>query len=86
MSSELGTDLRLWKEFQAAARNRRCDPSILLSEYMRECLELWEDQKLDAGIARQAHASGFVEADAVKIVHRHRLARVSDLRQPKHNA
>jgi hypothetical protein len=73
MSSELVTDLRLWKEFQAAARSRRRDPSKLLSEYMRECLELWEDQKLDAEIARQAQASGFVEADAVKIVRRHRL-------------
>ena len=40
---------------------------------MRECLEVWEDQKLDVEISRQAQASGLAEADAVKIVRRHRL-------------
>ena len=40
---------------------------------MHECVQLWEDQKLDREIARQAQASGFVEVDAVKFVRRHRL-------------
>ena len=62
----------LWKEFQAAARRRRRDPARLLTDYMRECLERWEDQQLDAEISRQARASGRREADAVKIVRRYR--------------
>ena len=73
MSSQLLTESPLWKEFRAAARRRQRDPTRLLSEYMRECLEVWEDQKLDVEISRQAQASGLAEADAVKIVRRHWL-------------
>ncbi len=46
---------------------------VSFSECMREFLELWEDQKLDAEIAHQVLVSGFAEVDAVKIVRRHRL-------------
>jgi hypothetical protein len=72
MNEQPLTDAPLWKEFQAAARHRRRDPARLLNEYMRECLERWEDQKLDTEIGRQAKTSGYREADAVKIVRRYR--------------
>lgn len=62
----------LWKQFQAEARRRRRRPVQLLTEYMRECLESWEDQELDAEISRQAQTSGHTERDAVEIVRRHR--------------
>jgi len=44
----------------------------LLTNYMRECLEGWEDQKLDEEIRREAQRSGYGEEDAVDIVRRHR--------------
>ncbi|HMF57257.1 MAG TPA: hypothetical protein VK619_13020 [Pyrinomonadaceae bacterium] len=72
MNEQPLADSQLWKEFQAAARRRRRNPTQLLTDYMRECLERWKDQKLDAEISRQAQASDYREADAMKIVHRHR--------------
>jgi len=67
------SDSLLWKEFQKAAREKRRNPARLLTEYMRECIEIWEDQKLDAEIQRDAPRSGFREEDGVDIVRRHRL-------------
>jgi hypothetical protein len=60
----------VWREFQAAARKRRRNPVRLLTDYMRECLEAWEDQKLDEEIRRDAQQSGYSEEDAVDIVRR----------------
>jgi hypothetical protein len=67
------SDAPLWKEFQKAARAKRRNPVRLLTEYMRECIEIWEDQKLDEEIQRDARRSGFREEDAVEIVRAHRL-------------
>jgi len=66
-------DSSLWKEFQRAARKKRQDPARLLTEYMRECLEIWEDQKLDEEIQREARRTGLREGNAVDIVRAHRL-------------
>jgi len=44
---------------------------------MRECLELWEDQKLDEDIRREAQRSGYREEDSVEIVRRHRSDKVT---------
>ena len=62
----------VWEQFQQEARKRRRDPVRLLTEYMRECLEVWQDQKLDEEIQREAQNSGYREADAVTIVRHHR--------------
>jgi hypothetical protein len=62
----------LWEEFQRAARKRRRNPLRLLTDYMRECLEIWEDQKLDEEIRREAQRGGYREQDAVEVVRRHR--------------
>lgn len=62
----------LWNEFQEAAKKRRRNPVQLLTEYMRECLEVWEDQKLDEEIRRNAQRGGYREEDSVEIVRRHR--------------
>jgi hypothetical protein len=67
------SDSPLWKEFQKAAPAKRRNPVRLLTEYMRECIEIWEDQKLDEEIQRDARHSGFREDDAVDIVRAHRL-------------
>jgi hypothetical protein len=66
-------DSPLWKEFQKAARKKRQNPMRLLTDYMRECIEIWEDQKMDEEIQRDARRSGFREEEAVDIVRRHRL-------------
>jgi len=68
-------DSALWERFEEAARLRRRDPVRLLKEFMRERLEVWEDQKLDRQLKRAARLSGSREEDAVDIVRRHRMNR-----------
>jgi len=68
-------DSALWDRFEEAARKRRRDPVRLLKEFMKERLEVWEDQKLDRQIKKAALCSGRREEDAVEIVRRHRTNR-----------
>lgn len=70
-------DSRLWEQFQKAARKRRRNAVRLLTEYMRERLEIWEDQKLDEEIRRDARQSGHREEDAVKLVRQRRLESIT---------
>ena len=65
-------DSALWKRFEEAARRRRSDPIRLLKDFMKERLEIWEDQKLDRQVKKAALGSGAHEDDAVEIVRRHR--------------
>ena len=62
----------LWEQFQAEARKRRRNPARLVTEYMRECLEIWEDEKLDeeirADVQKYARKHGLTEDDAVEFV------------------
>ena len=64
--------LPLWDQFQKAARQRRRNPERLLTGYMRERLEIWEDRQLDEEIRRDAQRSGYREDDAVDLVRQHR--------------
>jgi hypothetical protein len=43
-----------------------------LTDYMRECLERWEDQQWDEKMRRDARRSGYREEDAVEIVRQYR--------------
>ena len=63
----------LWKQFENEARKRRRDPVKLVSSYIKECLEIWEDEKSDQEISRQAQRSGYSEDDAVELVRQYRL-------------
>jgi|GEM_PF-2026767 len=67
----------LWERFEEAARKRRRDPVRLLKEFMKERLEVWEDQKLDRQVKKAALHTGAHEDDAVEIVRRHRMNRNS---------
>lgn len=58
----------VWDRFEKAARRQRRDPYELLREYMQQCLEAWEDQRLDEDISKQARASGKRTTDAVQLV------------------
>ncbi len=66
-------DSVLWERFEKAARTRRRDPIRLLKEFMKERLEVWEDQKLDRQVKKAALRSGRREEDAVEIVRRVRV-------------
>jgi hypothetical protein len=68
-------DSSLWDRFEEAARLRRRDPVRLLKEFMKERLEVWEDQKLDRQLKKAARLSGRREEDAVDIVRRNRVNR-----------
>ena len=68
-------DSTLWERFEKAARTRRRDPVRLLKEFMKERLEVWEDQKLDRQVKKAALHSGAREDDAVEIVRRNRVDR-----------
>jgi len=65
-------DPRLWARFEEAARKRHRDPARLLKDFMKERLEVWEDQKLDRQVKKAALHSRRREEDAVEIVRRHR--------------
>jgi hypothetical protein len=62
----------VWKQFETEAKKRRRNPVKLLSEYMKECLEIWEDEKLDEEIRKDAQKSGYTEDDAVELVRQYR--------------
>jgi hypothetical protein len=68
-------DSALWERFEEAARKRRRDPVRLLRDFMKERLEVWEDQKLDRQVKKAALRSGQREQDAVDIVRRHRVSK-----------
>jgi hypothetical protein len=72
MTSESLFQSPLWEQFEQEARQRRRNPASLLARYMRECLEIWEDQELDEEIQQDVQRSGYSEEDAVEIVRRHR--------------
>ena len=65
-------DPGLWARFEEAARKRHRDPARLLKDFMKERLEVWEDQKLDRQVKKAALHSRRREEDAVEIVRRHR--------------
>ena len=67
------SDSSLWKQFEDEARKRRRDPVKLVSSYIKECLESWEDERLDQEISRQVQCSGYTEDDVVEIVRQYRL-------------
>ncbi|MDQ3131612.1 MAG: hypothetical protein M3Q99_12735 [Acidobacteriota bacterium] len=48
------------------------NPVKLLSDYMKECLEIWEHERLDDEISKEAQKSGYTEDDAVELVRQYR--------------
>ncbi len=68
MKANGAKSLPLWEQFESAARKRRQSPERLLQQFMQECLEIWEDQRLDREMQRQAKRSGLKPKDAVGFV------------------
>lgn len=72
MAVESLNDLPGWEEFEQEARRHRRSPVRLIAEFMRECVESWEGQKLDADIRRSLRGSAYRPEDAVEIVREYR--------------
>lgn len=72
MKNDIVFDPAIWEEFQREARKRRRNPTKMLAEYMRECLETWEFDRLFKEMRRDAQKSGYKEEDAVEIVRQYR--------------
>ena len=72
MAKDSVTGSGVWLRFERAARQRRRNPVRLVAEFMAECLERWEDERLDAEMQQDARTSGYRERAAVEIVRRYR--------------
>ncbi len=67
----------VWDQFQTVARRKRRNPRKLLLDYMREYMEICEDERLDQEIQADARRSGYSEEDAVEIVKQLRREKVA---------
>lgn len=72
MTTKAINDSPVWKRFETEAKKRRRNPVKLLSDYMKECLEIWEHERLDDEISKEAQKSGYTEDDAVELVKQYR--------------
>ena len=72
MAKDSVTGSGVWLRFERAARQRRRNPVRLVAEFMAECLERWEDERLDVEMQEDARTSGYRERDAVDVVRRYR--------------
>lgn len=72
MKNETLFDQTIWEEFQRQAKRRRRNPVKLITDLMREQLEIWEDEKLFREMRRDAQKSGYKEDDAVELVNQYR--------------
>lgn len=71
-------DSSLWKRFEAEAHKHQRDPLKLVTDYLNECLERWEDEELDEAIAQEAQQSSYHEEDAVALVQRYRRSKKNE--------
>lgn len=72
MTTKTIDDSPVWKQFEAEAKKRRRNPVKLVLDYVKEQIEIWEDEKLDEEIRKDAQKSGYTEDDAVELVRQYR--------------
>ncbi|MCI0387985.1 MAG: hypothetical protein MOB07_04355 [Acidobacteria bacterium] len=72
MASNTLLDSPVWKQFDEEARKRRENPEDLVTVWIRQCLEIWEDESLDSEIGVEVRQSGYQEGDAVDLIRRFR--------------
>ena len=58
----------VWKQFETEAKKRRRNPVKLVLELLKEQVEIWEHERLDDEIRKDAQKSGYTEDDAVELV------------------
>ena len=62
----------VWKQFETEAKKRRRNPVKLVLELIKEQVEIWEHERLDEEISRDAQKSGYTEDDADELVKQYR--------------
>ena len=62
----------VWKQFETEAKKRRRNPVKLVLDLIKEQVEIWEHEKLDDEISKEAQKSGYTENDAVELVRQYR--------------
>ncbi len=73
MTTNTINDSPVWKQFETEAKKRRRNPVKLMLDLIKEQVEIWEHERLDDEIIKEAQKSGYTEADAVELVKAHRL-------------
>lgn len=72
MTTKAIDDSPVWKQFESEAKKRRRNPVKLLLDLMKEQVEIWEHERLDDEISKEAQKSGYTEDDAVDLVRQYR--------------
>jgi hypothetical protein len=65
-------DPLIWEQFKEEASKRHQNAVDLVTDYIKECLEIWEDEALDEEIGNYARQSGYTEDDGVELVRQYR--------------
>lgn len=65
----------LWQAFERRARRERKQPANLLASLLREYLEITDGVRLNEEMRLDARRSRYTEADAVRLVKEHRVAK-----------
>ncbi|MCC7307373.1 MAG: hypothetical protein IT173_07395 [Acidobacteria bacterium] len=73
MTTNTINDSPVWKQFETEAKKRRRNPVKLMLDLIKEQVEIWEHERLDDEISKDAQKSGYTETDAVELVKQHRL-------------
>lgn len=86
MKNELQIEATIWEEFQKQAKRRRRNPVTLVSAWMREQLEIWEDEKLFSEMQEEGRKSSYTEDDTVELVRQHRREKRQRVEKAKAHA
>ncbi len=62
----------VWKQFETEAKKRRRNPVKFVLDLMKEQVEIWEHERLDEEIRKEAQKSGYTEDDAIELVRQYR--------------
>lgn len=72
MTTKMIDNSPVWKQFEAEAKKRRRNPVKLVLELLKEQVEIWEHERLDDEIRKDAQKSGYTEDDTVELVRQYR--------------
>ena len=75
MTQSSFVDPSIWEQFKEEALKRHQNAVDLVTDYIKECLDIWEDEALDAEIGKHALRSDYDEEDAIKLVRQYRRER-----------
>lgn len=65
---EVTTDSKLWRDFEKFTKARQLNPETILTELIKNFMELERDLEIDDAVSRAVQSSGYHEDDAVELV------------------